>query len=161
LCFLLSGTVLFRLCLLCHFENVTSCYASMYVSYILQMKRKYRKMSAYWLWYLAFLLLNLGDQCYLWGPLCLWSYGSWIYNYLCNQWLSPLKLWQSGCQVILYSYIFPIFSRFCYISYICLKFPIFHPKILYFFQKCEKKRWIFNSEWKFHINITNRDYRRY
>ena len=21
------------------------------------------------------------------------SYGSWIYNYLCNQWLSPLKLW--------------------------------------------------------------------
>ena len=23
----------------------------------------------------------------------LWSYGSWIYNYLCHQWLSPLKLW--------------------------------------------------------------------
>ena len=23
----------------------------------------------------------------------LWSYGSWIYNYLCNRWLSPLKLW--------------------------------------------------------------------
>ena len=22
-----------------------------------------------------------------------WSYGSWIYNYRCNQWLSPLKLW--------------------------------------------------------------------
>jgi hypothetical protein len=22
-----------------------------------------------------------------------WSYGSWIYNYLCNQWQSPLKLW--------------------------------------------------------------------
>ena len=22
----------------------------------------------------------------------LWSYGSWIYNYLCNQCLSPLKL---------------------------------------------------------------------
>ena len=27
------------------------------------------------------------------GPLCLWSYGSWIYNYLCNQCLSPLTLW--------------------------------------------------------------------
>jgi hypothetical protein len=27
------------------------------------------------------------------GPLCPWSYGSWIYNYLCNQCLSPLKLW--------------------------------------------------------------------
>jgi len=22
-----------------------------------------------------------------------WSYGSWIYNYLCNQCLSPLTLW--------------------------------------------------------------------
>jgi hypothetical protein len=22
-----------------------------------------------------------------------WFYGSWIYNYLCNQFLSPLKLW--------------------------------------------------------------------
>ena len=22
-----------------------------------------------------------------------WSYGSWIYNYLCNRCLSPLKLW--------------------------------------------------------------------
>jgi len=22
-----------------------------------------------------------------------WSYGSWDYNYLCNEWLSPLKFW--------------------------------------------------------------------
>ena len=27
------------------------------------------------------------------GPLWLWSYGSWICNYLCNQYLSPLTLW--------------------------------------------------------------------
>jgi hypothetical protein len=27
------------------------------------------------------------------GPSWLWSYGSWIYNYLCKQCLSPLKLW--------------------------------------------------------------------
>ena len=27
------------------------------------------------------------------GPSWLWTYGSWIYNYLCNQCLSPLKLW--------------------------------------------------------------------
>ena len=27
------------------------------------------------------------------GPSRSWSYGSWIYNYLCNQCLSPLKLW--------------------------------------------------------------------
>ena len=26
-------------------------------------------------------------------PLLSWLYGSWIYNYLCNQWLSPLTLW--------------------------------------------------------------------
>ena len=27
------------------------------------------------------------------GPSWLWSYGSWIYNYLCNHCLSPLMLW--------------------------------------------------------------------
>jgi hypothetical protein len=27
------------------------------------------------------------------GPSWSWSYDSWIYNYLCNQCLSPLKLW--------------------------------------------------------------------
>ena len=27
------------------------------------------------------------------GPLWPWSYCSWIYNYLCNQCLSPLMLW--------------------------------------------------------------------
>jgi hypothetical protein len=27
------------------------------------------------------------------GPLWPWSYGSWIYNYLCNQCISPLMLW--------------------------------------------------------------------
>ena len=29
---------------------------------------------------------------YLIGAIVAWSYGSWIYNYLCNQWLSPLML---------------------------------------------------------------------
>ena len=32
---------------------------------------------------------TLNVQVSLWP----WSYGSWIYNYLCNQCLSPLKLW--------------------------------------------------------------------
>ena len=27
------------------------------------------------------------------GPSWPWSYGSWIFNYLCNRCLSPLKLW--------------------------------------------------------------------
>jgi hypothetical protein len=31
--------------------------------------------------------------CFFAGPSWLWSYGSWIYNYLCNQYLSPLMLW--------------------------------------------------------------------
>jgi len=29
---------------------------------------------------------------WLLGPAWLWSYGSWIYNYICNQCLSPLML---------------------------------------------------------------------
>jgi len=34
-------------------------------------------------------------RCFLlWPrPSLSWSYGSWIYNYICNQYLSPLKLW--------------------------------------------------------------------
>jgi len=28
-----------------------------------------------------------------WGPSWLWSYSNWIYDYLCNQCLSPLMLW--------------------------------------------------------------------
>jgi hypothetical protein len=28
-----------------------------------------------------------------WGPSWPWSYGSWIYNYICNQCLSPMMLW--------------------------------------------------------------------
>jgi len=30
---------------------------------------------------------------WLQGPSWPWSYGSWSYNYLCNQCLSPLMLW--------------------------------------------------------------------
>ena len=40
---------------------------------------------------------NLQSIYNLWqfnmGPSWLWSYGSWIYNNLCNQCLSPLKFW--------------------------------------------------------------------
>jgi len=34
-----------------------------------------------------------------------WSYGSWIYNYLCNQCLSPLMLrvWISLMAILMYS----------------------------------------------------------
>ena len=40
---------------------------------------------------------KIGKICYgyqVWeGPSWLWSYGSWIYNYLCNQCPTPLMLW--------------------------------------------------------------------
>jgi hypothetical protein len=36
-----------------------------------------------------------GNYCshIIWRSLWLRLYGSWIYNYLCNLWLSPLTLW--------------------------------------------------------------------
>jgi hypothetical protein len=66
-----------------------------------------------------------------------------------KRWTGPtihaLSTMNAGCQVIVYSFIFPTFSRFCYISYICLR----------------NKSWILYFEWKFHINMTNRGYTRY
>ena len=47
----------------------------LYISFAMQASQKWRNF-----------ILNK-------GPLWLWSYGSWIYNYLCNQCLSPLMLW--------------------------------------------------------------------
>ena len=41
----------------------------------------------FYLHYLVLLLLLLSSF------LSAWSHGSWIYNYLCNQYLSPLTLW--------------------------------------------------------------------
>jgi hypothetical protein len=51
-----------------------------------------------WCWMLLSTILQLyrGGQFYkLLGASWSWSYGtcSWIYNYICNQNLSPLKLW--------------------------------------------------------------------
>jgi len=37
-------------------------------------------------------MLNANIQ-YLFGPSWSWPYGSCIYNYLCNQYISPLTLW--------------------------------------------------------------------
>jgi hypothetical protein len=39
--------------------------------------------------FLSFLKTNIYYK--IWGQS--WLYGSWIYNYLCNQWTSPLMLW--------------------------------------------------------------------
>ena len=41
----------------------------------------------------SFLFTIIFLLIYLMGASWPWSYGSWIYNYLCNQCLSPLMLW--------------------------------------------------------------------
>jgi len=38
-------------------------------------------------------IMNAKLSDWLKGPSWSWSHGSWIYNYLCNQFLSTLKLW--------------------------------------------------------------------
>ena len=44
--------------------------------------------------YVQFLQLDLFIHYHTsWGPSWPWSYGNWIYNYLCKQCLTPLKLW--------------------------------------------------------------------
>ena len=43
---------------------------------------------------IVFIVLYWRRYLEIWrGPLWSWSYGSLIYNYLCNQFLSPLTLW--------------------------------------------------------------------
>ena len=82
------------------------------------------------------------------GPLWSWSYGSLMNNHLYYQCLSLLKLWvrtlfMARCtrynnQGVKWSYI-PRFSRFCYISYICLIFLYFIPKSYIFPKLWEQK----------------------
>ena len=43
--------------------------------------------------YLSFIIVSSKTTFLNMGPLWSWSYGSWFYNYLCNQCLSPLTLW--------------------------------------------------------------------
>ena len=43
--------------------------------------------------FLSTSMIRLLITCPVEGPSWPWSYGSWIYNYICNQWLSPLMLW--------------------------------------------------------------------
>ena len=44
-------------------------------------------------WIIMLLIINMCPYISYEGPSWPWSYGSWIYNYLCNQCLSPLMLW--------------------------------------------------------------------
>jgi hypothetical protein len=48
------------------------------------------------LWYADIQFVPVTDDYWVQGPSRSWSYGSWIYNYLCNQCLSPLRLWVRG-----------------------------------------------------------------
>ena len=46
-----------------------------------------------WIWCDCLLSYDMRTLYFKLGPSWPWSYGSWIYNYLCNQWLSLLILW--------------------------------------------------------------------
>jgi hypothetical protein len=63
-------------------------------------KLSYRRPSTYtvsggWIYepYTVTIILGRGTFPLELEPSWSWSYGSWIYNYLCNQCLSPLELW--------------------------------------------------------------------
>jgi len=43
--------------------------------------------------FLVFIYITVAIMQIVDGQSWQWSYGSWIYNYLCNQCLSPLMLW--------------------------------------------------------------------
>ena len=47
------------------------------------------------------------------GPSWYWSYGSWIYNFMCNQCLSPLKLW---VRIPLMANVYSI--QYCVINFV-------------------------------------------
>jgi len=59
----------------------------------------YPKKWPIWVWgnevplYTGVCTIQVQHTAELEAILVIWSYGSWIYNYLCNQCLSPLKLW--------------------------------------------------------------------
>ena len=48
-----------------------------------------KNVMVYIYWTFMFSLVSIKFKASSWS----WSYGSWIYNYLCNQCLSPPKLW--------------------------------------------------------------------
>ena len=47
------------------------------------------------------------------GPSWSWSYGSWIYNYLCKQCISPLKLWIRIPLLVRYSWYIIMRYKVC------------------------------------------------
>ena len=54
------------------------------VIFMITQYKSFKNMEPYQLSYNYSCIPNIKRSC---------SYGSWIYNYLCNQYLSPLKLW--------------------------------------------------------------------
>ena len=57
----------------------------------MSLKRTIQPITVHMLY--VFRHLNRWSWNTFWGPSWPWSYGSWIYNYLSNQCLSPLLLW--------------------------------------------------------------------
>ena len=69
---------------------------SMHIIQIILFEIYYKEQTVYTFFYKSVAMSTL--KFCRWSPLSegsswSWSYGSWIYNYLCNQCLSPLTLW--------------------------------------------------------------------
>ena len=55
--------------------------------------------------YIYIYMCNIYRETNYQHMMLLWSYGSWVYRYLCNQYLSPLMLWirisiRAGCTTL-------------------------------------------------------------
>ena len=57
---------------------------------IVQVEKHYKIVTYFMMYFCMYIMYIIYKYS---GPSFLWSYGSWIYNYLCIHCLSPLKLW--------------------------------------------------------------------
>ena len=73
----------------CNWKRSTDYMVFRFISIITKVVGLFLSLVMY-IWYNLMWWKFISD---LQGPSWSWSYGSWIYNYLCNQCLSPLKLW--------------------------------------------------------------------
>ena len=73
-------------------NNLTLTNVNLYFKIVL-FKRRIVTPCQFFFWKLPVLLMYSSTDTIMYKGLPSWSYGSWIYNYQCNQCLSSLKLW--------------------------------------------------------------------
>ena len=75
-------------------NNLTLTNVNLYFKIVLFKHRIMTHCQLFFFWKLPVLLMYSSTNTIMYkGLLLSWSYGSWIYNYQCNQCLSSLKLW--------------------------------------------------------------------